>query len=323
MSLRYRDNINEEYNLKNLSKCIDLVNKQDFKKINEGQQGEIFKAYSKDCGSVVIKKKLIKEEHNKWKNNVEWLKEQLIIEYKIMLLTKRMITENICPNFIMVYDYNEKNNLIIMEYADGDSRFLFKNEFYDDDIYKSYLCQVLFGIYAFNNYTMLYHRDIKPDNILYKKINKNIILHYKINDKDYYVPTFGYLFMIGDFGSVKFILSERVEDIINFDYFIIKNYLINLSSLYPSIINQNHVNNMNNVFYAEKDKIHLNLNKMLELSNIIKDKKDKKINNYIFEFHKILTSSKNILNIVDKYFNDFTKNKNNSNDNIVDFVLDF
>jgi hypothetical protein len=62
---------------------------------------------------------------------------------------------------------------------------------------------------------------------------------------------------------------------------------------------------------------------MLELSNIIKDKKDKKINNYIFEFHKILTSSKNILNIVDKYFNDFTKNKNNSNDNIVDFVLDF
>jgi hypothetical protein len=42
--------------------------------------------------------------------------------------------------------------------------------------------------------------DIKLENILYKVINADTILKYIINDKEYYIPTYGYLFMIGDFG---------------------------------------------------------------------------------------------------------------------------
>lgn len=323
MSLTYRNNINDNNNLKDLSKCIELINKSNFSKIGNGAQGEIFKVVSKDCGSLILKKRLIKEKDKKWADNVKWLSIQLFTEYKIMLLTNRMINKFICPNFVLAYNYNKNNNFLLMEYADGDSRFLFKDEFYEDNIYKSYICQVLFAIYAFNNYTMLYHKDVKPDNILYKKIDKNIVFHYKINGDSYYVPTFGYLFMLADYGSSDLFIKERVEDIINFDHSIIKDYLMHYSTLYPKLINAKDFDvYLKNVFFLQKDRIDFRMKTMLEYSKKLQNLKDKKINNYVFELHNILTSSNDILNIIDKYYGDFT-NDNYNDKIIIDFVMDF
>jgi serine/threonine protein kinase len=208
MDFTYRKNINDDYNLKNLSICLDLINKKNIKKIGSGGQGEIYKVFSPKCGSAVIKIRITKVSQ-KVSQKLSLI-EELQIEYKIMLLTNRMIKQFICPNFIITYNFNEKNKYLVMEYADGDTEILFKNTYYDENIYKSYICQVLLGLYAFNNYTMLYHRDLRPANILYKKISENIIFHYKINNKDYYVPTYGFLFMICDYGQATHIVLKNV-----------------------------------------------------------------------------------------------------------------
>jgi len=184
-TINYRNNINDKFNLKNLAECKKLIEKNKLEFINKGIQGEVFKVFSSDCGSVIVKKRIIDEKEKKWKNNKQWITEEFETEYKIMLLTNRMIDKFICPNFIEAYDFDANNLLLTMEYADGDSSFLFKDEYQEEDIYKSYLCQVLIALYAFTNYTQLYHRDVKPKNIFYKKINQDIVLHYKINNNNY------------------------------------------------------------------------------------------------------------------------------------------
>ena len=45
------------------------------------------------------------------------------------------------------------------------------------------------------------HFDIKKENILYYKINEGGYFQYKILDETFYVPNYGYLFVINDFIS--------------------------------------------------------------------------------------------------------------------------
>jgi serine/threonine protein kinase len=319
MSFEYRNNINEKLNLKNLNICKNLINQNKTEFLNKGYQGEVFKAMSNDCGCVVVKKlKLINE---KDKRKINKLKE----EYKIMLLTNRMIDNFICPNFIKVYDYNNSVPLIIMEYADGDCKFLFKDEYYDTEIYISFLFQVLMSIYCFNNYTMLYHRDVKLGNILYKKINKNIVFHYKIENKDYYIPTCGYLFMLCDFGIAKLKLNGRSLDIINLDYKIIKNYILDFSKKYLDAFNNNkNIDNIIEIIRSSKEISQNNsFNKnMTDVIDIIKNIKNKKINKFVFDIHDILTFDLDICKIFNKYFTDYTKNNYNK-ENIIHFIVEF
>lgn len=320
--LDYRNNIDDELNLKNINKCVELIDENKILFIEKGQQGEIFKVKSNECGSVIIKKKLMREQDTKWKNNEQWMKDELEVEYKIMLLTNRIVDNNTCPNFIKTYGFNKNVPLIIMEYADGDSNFLFKDVYYDTNIYKSFVCQVLIGIYIFNNYTMLYHRDMKPGNVLYKKINKNTIFHYKINDNDYYVPTYGYLFMICDFGVAKFKLDGRKIDIINLNYSIIKTYVGNLelqnyNDMDKSIINIiKTIKSSEEILNGKMDKdINLLISKLNNNSNI-------QINKYLFEIYSILNTNKNIIDLLNTKYSDFTST-NGKKENIVEFFFNF
>ena len=52
--LEYRNNIDDELNLKNINKCMELINKNKILFIEKGQQGEIFKVKSDDCGSGIL-----------------------------------------------------------------------------------------------------------------------------------------------------------------------------------------------------------------------------------------------------------------------------
>jgi len=320
MNFDYRNNIDESLNLKNLSICKDLIIQNKVEIIGKGTQGEILKAKSPDCGSVVIKRKLIKEEHKKWKENEKWQKEHLYVEYKIMQLTNRIINKFICPNFIKAYDYNNDLGIIIMEYANGDSKFLFKNEYYDTNLYKSYICQVLLSLYVFTDYTMLFHCDVKPKNILYKKIDENIVFHYKVKNLDYYVPTYGYLFMLADFGNAKFELKNRLLDVENFNYKIIDNYFHTFDKYYPNKITKNELNNFINILCEKKTNKEF-IEKINNLINFYKSEKSIKINKYIFELYDILNSSKDILIILNTHYKDFTIN-NYKKQKIIDFNLD-
>ena len=325
MNFEYRKNIDDKLNLKNLKKCEELMiqNKMNF--ISKGHQGEVFKVMSNDCGSVVVKKKIIKKEDNKWKNNEKWLTDELEIEYKIMSLTNRMIEKFICPNFVHVYDFIKSVPLIVMEYADGDCKFLFKDIYFPTELYKSFIFQILVAIYSFTNYTMLFHRDVKLGNILYKKINKNIIFHYKIENTDYYVPTYGYLFMLCDYGTAKFKLDDRMPDIINLNYKIIKNYIVDFSIKFQKEINTS--TNVNNIIQTIRNSEVIpsnnNFNKnMFEIIDSIKKIKTKKMNDYVFEINDILTHSTNILKILSTFFNEFIIDVD-KNAKIIDFNVVF
>ena len=307
--LEYRNNIDDELNLKNINKCMELINKNKILFIEKGQQGEIFKVKSDDCGSVIIKKKLIREQDIKWKNNEQWMKDELEVEYKIMLLTNRIVDNNICPNFIKTYGFNKNVPLIIMEYADGDSNFLFKDVYYDTHIYKSFICQTLIAIYVFNNYTMLYHRDMKSANVLYKKIDVNTIFHYKINGNDYYVPTYGYLFMICDFGVAKFKLDGRKIDIVNFNNSIIKTYADNFNKKYYDHMNKSDVNIMQTIKSSDEilnGKMNKDINSLT--SELLKNK-NIQINKYVFEIYSVLNSDNNIIDLLNSKYSDFTSKK--------------
>ena len=45
--MEYRDNIDENLNLKNLSECKKLINKNRYEFIDKGSEGEVLKVYSK------------------------------------------------------------------------------------------------------------------------------------------------------------------------------------------------------------------------------------------------------------------------------------
>jgi hypothetical protein len=163
---------------------------------------------------------------------------------------------------------------------------------------------------------------MKPSNILYKKINENTVFHYRINDNDYYVPTYGYLFMICDYGTSKFKLDGRKMDIINLNYSIVKTYITNLDSKYCNGMNKSNINTMKTIKSSEEilngkmDKdIVLLINELLKIENI-------EMNKYIFEIYQILTSEKNIIDILNSKYNDFT-NKKRVGIDIVSFILKF
>jgi hypothetical protein len=189
----YRNNIDINKNLINYTECKKLIEQQDMKYIGEGGQANVFKIESEKCGSVVLK--LFKEMNGK----ELIINEKLLKEYEIMSLIKILIEYNYCPNFISIIDFNFDLKYIIMEYADGDCVELFKNNT-DYNILSSFMCQILIGLLCFHKKIEMWHNDFKLKNILYKKIDKNVILHYKINEENYYIPTHGYLIMIADFG---------------------------------------------------------------------------------------------------------------------------
>jgi serine/threonine protein kinase len=194
----YRNNIVSENNLINYDKCIDLIhnNIKSFNIIGSGNESDVYKIYSNKCGSVVLKKyKILDKTHNKFINEVKILK----------LLSDKLL---LCPHFIQYIDSNEKDYYIILEYADGDSTFIFNNINYP--LYYSYLCQILIGLIYLDK-LKIYHCDLKPENILHKKINKNIVFHYVINNIDFYVPSYGYLFMLADFSLANIFNHEKLH----------------------------------------------------------------------------------------------------------------
>jgi serine/threonine protein kinase len=201
--VNYRLNIEKDKNLLDYAECKKLIVQEKISNIGKGGQGDIFKVVSDKCGSVVLK---LFRENVSLKLNLGGnynLNQKMKDEYEIMCMIKILIDYRYCANFVDIIDFDPEKKYIILEYADGDcDKLIHKEQIHNInyDILCSFVCQVLIGLLCFQKLINMWHNDFKLKNILYKKINKNIILHYKINSEDFYIPTFGYLFMIADFG---------------------------------------------------------------------------------------------------------------------------
>jgi hypothetical protein len=293
--LNYRKNIDNEKNLLNYSVCKKLIYEQNFEHIDSGTQSEVYKAHSDKCGSIVIKRAGKKEYDENYNN---YMLKKLITENKILLKIKKLIIENICPNFIEVIDFIPEKKCLILEYADGNVSKIIQNKI-NFELLLSFILQILFGFYCLNKNLKIYHNDSNLGNMLYKKINDDIIFCYELNGKKYYVPTFGFLFMISDFGrtvEISYIKKQKMDinkynDLRIFYFEIVKNIVKSVSKKH----NKN-FDDYKNIFNFKNKKIIEDL--------LIEGLTIREIINNTHTFEKM---SLPIFNMEEMIKNDFTK----------------
>ena len=318
MSQSYRNNIDDSKNLKQLDKCMDLINKNVKFPLGLGKQGQTFKIVSDECGSVVLKEFFV----NKKKPSNDAYK-NAYAEQRAMNFFTKIIENNICPNFVKLMHYNKTVPYIVMEYADGDTTFMFKDDHIIKEIpilYDIFICQILIGILCIHSQTLIYHRDLKPANILYKHIDKNIVFHYKINERDYYIPTYGYLFMIGDFG-IAGTKEFEYPDVVDMGQEIIKCYSYALSKQFNNYFDFIKGIPPNKQFIIKKEK--LDLPRAIDFSikkNIYNN--DTLILKKILDINNMLNYSSSIIEILDKFFPQYAANKSDEK-NVVTFTMGY
>jgi serine/threonine protein kinase len=138
-------------------------------------------------------------------------KEAYTSEFKIMDQLTDYVKSGGFPNFLMSYyagvcetcGYFSDNVcfLSFMELAVGDLKhFSSLRVFNDPDIMYSVVYQLFLAMCSLHFRYGIHHRDIKVDNILYLKIKPGGYFRYIIDDKEYLVRNYGYLFCIHDFG---------------------------------------------------------------------------------------------------------------------------
>jgi hypothetical protein len=306
-NLKYRKNINNDHNLHNLKICKSMIkdNMDEFEKLGEGHQGMVYKIRSSDCGSIVLKKYKSNFDKNKYGNLNTLEKKRIFMETWFLHKITDLINNNICPNFIYLYyskininddaKHVHNNTYILMEYADA-NLITFFNTNYKYELYNSLFFQIFVAVLCIQKYLKGIHGDLSISNIFYKKINDNIVFKYIINDKTYYVPTYGYLFMIADFERSESLLNN-IHNNNNIDTYIDTNHDLHMiKSLYRRPIKK--YMRDNNIDTTSKLLNMLNTNDKNKLSDIISNikKKAKKLNitnseKYVFSelLHYILT----------------------------------
>ena len=126
-----------------------------------------------------------------------------------------------------MYDSDNKNkcfDVIKLEYIDGNLFRLYKGSKDSMSLndWKSILFQILCAIFYLFSKLNISHNDTYPNNIFYKNV-KTTELCYEISGKKYSVPTYGKLYMVGDFGKAKNLKKKEINwDLIDFLYNLIK-----------------------------------------------------------------------------------------------------
>ncbi len=263
---------------------------------------------------------------------------------------RSIIINNICPNFIYYYysnvlisnilllDDNKSSEklYLTMEYCDGTLVDYLKT-IYDIEHYESLFFQICVSVLCMQKCLKLLHNDLHSYNILFKKINKDTIFNYNINDINYYIPSFGFLFVIIDFERSILLdnikeskYKKEIEDKINKNYdfnnlkklyhrpvkIILKNKNIdNMQDLLKLIQNQDHKTDIFNFNKDNKDDktlfsstLHFILdNNYLDLSNFI-DKETSNVITILKELtNNIFLSEKPIEELLNIYFKKYQK----------------
>lgn len=138
---------------------------------------------------------------------------QYPVEYLFNKLINDLIDNKICPNFSYTFaiffcdkcilnefdlkPINTQCSETIVELFDFT---LDKLKDLRDEVILSILFQVLFAISAIQTEYGLYHNDIKKQNILIKVIPAGGYWEYNLGGEMYYVPNYGYIAALNDFG---------------------------------------------------------------------------------------------------------------------------
>ena len=138
--------------------------------------------------------------------------------YEIWMLKdiiKPLVINNICPNLPLYIDTFLCNKcdfifrkgdsthpciITVMELASGDMKDYLKFVSNSDDELYSALFQIMAGVHAIHMRGQILNNDIKAKNILYYNVTPGGYWHYRIDKDDFYVPNYGKMFVLNDFG---------------------------------------------------------------------------------------------------------------------------
>jgi hypothetical protein len=300
----------------------------------------------------------------------------ILKEIIILNKIKYVIDSNICPNFVYfhysniliqkllidgklsydidsinIYKLNLVNLYTVMEYCDG-TLIDFFNEEYDINIYKSFVFQICCAILCLQKHIGIKHNDISATNIMFIKINENIVLNYKINNINYFVPTYGFLFVIVDFDKSQFITKENNKLNSDFKYLqklyqrplktiLRKNNIITSMDLLE-ILNINSINDVFDMLKINEESYDYYYPKNIEIltSELYSKIFYSAVNNNLIDFKKyysdktekivkllkhyttnIFMSKDNIEILIKNNFADFLIKPDNTDANIISFVL--
>lgn len=109
--------------------------------------------------------------------------------------------------------YKNKAFMIFYEQSQSDLEHYLRNHILDTRQIKSLIFQVMHGLAMLNKYYALVHFDLHLGNILYNKEQNYDYIHYKIDEIDYYIPAYGAVFTIWDYGR-SVLLQSDMENII-------------------------------------------------------------------------------------------------------------
>ena len=140
-------------------------------------------------------------------------------EYHIGNLLNQLVFNNTAQNLPVISDYYNCDRCVfesksvrkqdskcvfsIHELATGGDLYDWLSKRQDEKNLNSALFQIMAGIHAIQYHYGIVHFDIKAENILIYNVNPGGYWKYTIYGRDFYVPNYGKLFVIGDFGLAK------------------------------------------------------------------------------------------------------------------------
>jgi hypothetical protein len=186
------------------------------KLLGKGYQGTVY-SYCDKKTCVAVKKMYLENRQVRFLKKPfthNALKYENFIELAVMRMTNELVLQKISPHFILHYKSTFKKR----EEGACTDQYLYSSKYYNEMIggsetfsqwvrhkhdidtwYNAYF-QITSAIYCLQSYFNLTHLDLHSDNILVKRVKPGGVWKYKINDKNYYVPNYGYIFFINDFG---------------------------------------------------------------------------------------------------------------------------
>lgn len=170
------DEINYLQNLKNL----DNITREDIYNLNSDVLTELY--------FLNITTKLLQ---NKITNNLPFIFKYYLCN-ECILSNKRLIEKHNSNKIPCMY--------LITEKANGDfESYIVQKQTSKLKLYSGYL-QIYIALYIIKKYYGIEHNDLHIGNVLYFNVQPGGYWKYKIKNKDIYVPNYGQLFILWDFG---------------------------------------------------------------------------------------------------------------------------
>lgn len=142
-------------------------------------------------------------------------------EYKLSEYFNSLLDKNITINLLRVYNLFEfkKYKVIEMELADGDL-YEWIQQKNSDDKWLEMLLQLIITLRILQLKINFFHKDLKPKNILFKKLDKSQEFTYRLNNKEYKIKL-DTIFYLTDFTHSESNITKNTEnkssDYINVD----------------------------------------------------------------------------------------------------------